>query len=400
MHSKLRVASIGGVVTSLFAAMAVSAPAQAAATMCQGVPATIVSSAATIVGTPGRDVIVVKGSRPHTVNAGAGNDLICGSVGPDTINAGSGRDVVFAGSGADVVNGGGGADVLKGGLGPDRVFGGTGQDVISGGLGVDALQGGLSVDTLAAGTGTNFCANDPADVITGSCTVDSTAPTLAAAPANLTVAAGTTITFTWSVADPAGISYTGLVIGGPSGWVTTWCGFGIEGKLIAGTAQDGTYQATCDVPVTAVSQDYTAFFKASDVFGSSASMMEMPFTIVGGVADATPPVVTNIEVLPSTVSVGQAFIVRYTVTDESGVGGAIVWLAFGGYNFADNGGRGYADMSNAPVLVAGDEKSGTYEITVRMNDYAPSGSYTVWTSAVDIFGNKALEQTSTTFTVL
>lgn len=399
MSIRLRHFSIGAAAATVAATALVAAPAHAARVTCQGVPATIVSSAANIVGTPGRDVIVVKGSGAHTVSSGAGNDLICGSAGADTINAGPGRDVVAAGAGSDVIDGGSGVDVLVGGAGADRIYGAAGADVITGGSGVDALQGGTGIDKLAAGAGTNFCANDPADVVTGSCTIDTAAPAVVAAPASFSATAGSTITFTWSLSDPSGISYTGLTIGGPSGWVTNWCGFGLEGTLVAGTPQDGTYQAKCDVPATAVSQDYTAFFKASDVFGSSIQFMEMPFTIIGGVSDTSPPVVTNIEVLPSTVGIGQDFIVRYTVTDESGVGGAIVWLAFGGYNFADNGGRGYVDMSNAPVLVSGDAKSGTYEITVRMMDYAPLGSYTVWTSAVDIYGNKALEQTAITFTV-
>ena len=389
------------VVVAMALTAVTSAPTSAATPTCRGVSATIVSSAATIVGTPARDVIVVQGGTAHIINAGAGNDLICASSGADTINAGAGRDVVFAGAGDDVINGGSGIDVLNGGAGADQIHGSTGADRLAGGFGVDALQGGAGIDSLSAGAGTNFCAADAADVITGSCTIDAKAPQLMAQPIlSSSIVAGSTLTFTWNVSDPVGISRTGLKIGGPSGWVTTWCGFAIEGTLVSGTPQDGTYSASCDVPATAVSQEYTAFIDASDVFGSWTQLMDMPFTVVGGTADNVPPVVTNVQVLPSTVTTGQDFIVRYTVTDPSGVAGAIVWLALNGYGFADNTGRGFAEMPSAPVLVSGDIYDGVWELTVRMSSFAPAGEYTVWSSAIDIPGNRAMEQTQATFTVI
>lgn len=380
------------------ASLQVSSAAALTAT-CQGVPATIVSSAEVINGTSGRDVIVVLGSSAHVVNAGAGNDLICGSAGSDTVNAGAGRDSVFAGGGNDVVNGGAGADILKGGAGADQLFGLAGTDVLYGGVGVDALQGGTQVDSLIVGTGANFCAKDPADRVSGTCTVDAAAPRLAVQATELTVTAGSTVTFTWSVEDASGISRTGLKIGGPSGWVTTWCGFALEGSLVSGTAQNGTYEVSCDVPVDAVNQQYTAFVDATDVFGSWIELTQIPLTVVGGTEDRFPPAVENIEVLPAVVSPGQDFIVRYRVSDPSGVRGAIVWLALNGYGFADNSGRGYAEMPSAPVLVAGDAFDGVYELTVRMSSFAPAGEYTVWSSAIDEPGNKAFEQTQVTFTV-
>ena len=65
---------------------------------------------------------LVKGAKRHTVLAGAGNDIICGSASADTIDGGAGNDTIM---------GNGGADVLRGGLGSDALFGGAGNDELA-----------------------------------------------------------------------------------------------------------------------------------------------------------------------------------------------------------------------------------------------------------------------------
>lgn len=126
---------------ALVAAMLLAAPATPAlakkAPKCAGKRATIVSSAAVITGTPKRDIIYVKGNRAHTVVAGAGNDIICGSAGPDTIAGGPGNDVIMGLGGNDVLTGDLGDDTLRGGPGSDELDGNDGTDIISGGTGVD-----------------------------------------------------------------------------------------------------------------------------------------------------------------------------------------------------------------------------------------------------------------------
>jgi hypothetical protein len=89
---------------------------------------------ATIVGTPG-------------------NDVIHGTDGRDVITAGEGNDVVFGDSGYDVICGGPGRDRLMGGRGDDRLFGNRGKDILVGGLGFDRLNGGKSLDACYAGPG-------------------------------------------------------------------------------------------------------------------------------------------------------------------------------------------------------------------------------------------------------
>ncbi len=111
---------------------------------------------ATIVGTPGADVLVGSAGN-DVVLAGAGNDrirsfggrdLICAGRGNDVVKSGARSDKVLAGPGADRLFGGAGGDVLRGGRGPDRLRGGRGPDLLLGGAGDDRCSGGPGRDTL------------------------------------------------------------------------------------------------------------------------------------------------------------------------------------------------------------------------------------------------------------
>ena len=107
---------------------------------CHGLPVTIAASKGEVQGTPRGDVIALTGAA-H-VDAGAGNDIICGSPKADVIDAGRGNDVVV---------GGAGADRLVGGAGRDRLYGDRGGDHLVGGPGADFLMGGRGRDTVVRG---------------------------------------------------------------------------------------------------------------------------------------------------------------------------------------------------------------------------------------------------------
>ena len=405
----------------------VPSSAQAAGQSCNGLVASITSSARVINGTSGADVIVVQGSGVHSVNSGNGNDVICGSVGDDTINSGPGNDTVLAGDGNDVissldgndtVNGGSGNDTISGGAGKDTISGGAGKDAISGGddpdrlngdagtdslsggAGNDTLQGGSDKDYLNPGAGTNYCASDSADSIVGSCTIDSSGPGVSNASVTPSVAAGSTLTFIWSVNDNSAIDSSWVKIAGPSGWVTTWCGFGLEGTRVSGTNQGSVFSAKCQVPLDAVNTEYTAFFDATDVFGLMAQSSTATFRIIGGATDSSAPVVTNIALSSATLTYGQTLNITYDVADETGLQGVIAWVALNGYGFANNEGRSYVDYGSYAInRTSGDEKDGKYLQQITLNNFAPSGEYTLWISVIDKLGNKVFYQTSTKFTV-
>ena len=111
--------------------------------------------AATIVGTPGDDVIVGT-SGPDVIAtfggddmilAGNGDDIVCAGFGDDEVDGGNGVDAVFGEAGDDVLGGGNGDDALDGGAGDDALSGGNGADLLDGGDGIDAGDGGRGRDT-------------------------------------------------------------------------------------------------------------------------------------------------------------------------------------------------------------------------------------------------------------
>jgi Ca2+-binding RTX toxin-like protein len=86
--------------------------------------ATCKGNPATIVGTPGKDVLSGTGGRNVIAGLG-GNDSLSGLAGNDLICGGKGNDKVKGGKGNDTLIGGANADRLFGGAGNDRLFGGT-----------------------------------------------------------------------------------------------------------------------------------------------------------------------------------------------------------------------------------------------------------------------------------
>lgn len=152
---------------------------------CQRQPATIVGTPGddVIFGTAGDDVIVALGgddvvwglrgddficlgSGHDRAYGGPGNDIIRGRRGNDYIEGNRGDDLLVGGAGADVllggedddvVHGNGGDDELYGLAGNDRLMGGPGDDYISGGVGDDELRGADGYDVLIGGEGVDVC---------------------------------------------------------------------------------------------------------------------------------------------------------------------------------------------------------------------------------------------------
>ena len=501
----MRISSVAFVATLGASLLGIPSSALAATPKCNGLEATIVSSARTISGTNGVDVIVVRGTGSHTVNSGAGNDFVCGSKGNDRINAGSGNDSVFAGAGKDTISGGAGNDTLSGGTsadtisggagndtlaggsgndtakggagndtisggtdadtisggpgndaisgesgsdiiqgagGADQLSGGSGSDAITGGAGDDALSGDAGADTINGGTGTNYCTTDGADLVTDTCEAQilnpstpiidppvATVPDVVAGPvvrhckksdaedllspcaidivdpgatnidAVSIVGAGSELTFIWSVNGRDAIDSSWVKIAGPSGWVTSWCGFAISGTQSYVWSQGTVFSATCRIPQDAVNAGYTAYFDAGYVTGQSAQSTSDDFRVIGGSSDTSAPEVTQIELSSPTLTYGQTLDITYTAEDETGVKGIVAWIALDGYGFANNQGRSYIDYKEFFTLTSGDEKSGSYRQQIRLNSFAPAGEYTIWISSLDKLGNKVFYQTDTKFNV-
>jgi len=446
-----------GALTMLMALVPSPASALSPPVSCGGEVPTIVSSAATIEGTAGDDVILATGTAGQTIKAGAGDDTICGSNGPDRIFAGDGNDTVLAGNGNDAIDGwngfdtidggfgndtasggagddaitggpgtdtlsgntgndnvtGGGGndslngnvgnDVISGGVGNDRTNGDAGNDMISGndgsdtlngGTGNDSLSGGAAPDVIDPGTGSNSCGDDASDSMRGECTIDRTGVVITDVVVPAVVTAGTTVTFTWRAVDAGGVSNTNLRFGGYSGWITSWCGFVTVADLVSGTAVDGTYQASCSVPDNAVNGSYTVFLTATDMFGNNSAWDSSTQFDFTVDGGAADGVPPTVSDIEARVD-GASVVVRWHAADTSGVAGQSAWAAHNVYSFASVAGPYFS--YNAAVLVEGDATDGVYEQRIDRRSIAPDGTYTVWLTTIDTLGNKSFAQTGTTF---
>jgi Ca2+-binding RTX toxin-like protein len=135
MRTSTRIVAFATLLPALVVLAALPSGPASAGYSCMG-------RAATIVGTPGTDLI-------HGVDS-AGADVIVTLGGDDTVYAGGGRDLVCAGTGDDTVNGMTGSDVIQAGPGDDAVGGGYDSDIVYLGGGADSYYGdaGGSVNHL------------------------------------------------------------------------------------------------------------------------------------------------------------------------------------------------------------------------------------------------------------
>lgn len=117
---------------------------------------TCMGHAATIVGTPGDDVIVGTNKADVIVTFG-GNDTILGGNGNDIICSGFGKDTIDGGNGKDLIDAGDGDDVVMGCNAKDVIFGRGGSDELDGGASIDDLDGGDGLDTCVAGENVVAC---------------------------------------------------------------------------------------------------------------------------------------------------------------------------------------------------------------------------------------------------
>jgi hypothetical protein len=116
-------------------------------TNCDAGAVEIAEAVASILGTPGPDLLI----------GTPGPDLIRGLGGNDLIDGRAGDDHLLGGGGDDLIIGGGGENTLEGGAGHDILVGGPHDDVLRGGPGFDILIGGGGHDQLIGGPGPDLC---------------------------------------------------------------------------------------------------------------------------------------------------------------------------------------------------------------------------------------------------
>jgi hypothetical protein len=364
-----------------------------------------------LTGTPGADIIcglggndvihsgagkdrIFGGSGDDEIFGEAGADLVDGGAGSDEISGGSGNDSLVGSNGADSLSGGQGKDSISGGAGGDILLGGSGNDNLSGGNNVDVIDGGAGADKIRTGTGADMCGEDSSDVHLDACSIDTTAPQVGVLMApGMQFSAGTTAVFTIKVFDQSGTASVYGKIGGPPGWVTEWCGFGIPGVLTEGTDKSGVYQISCTIPENAVNDKYTLFVGTSDLMGNYSAELTVDFDVTGGSSDNKTPAITKIE-LPDQVGAGEPFVIRVSATDESSVVGVYAWFALEG-GWISDGVALYVPYSEAR-FVSQTATEAVIEQDAVFAENAPAGTYRIWLSIRDGVGNRDFSATEST----
>lgn len=293
---------------------------------------------------------------------------IVGTKHADHLRGTNGKDVICGLGGNDTIDGRGGNDVIDGGTGNDTIVGGSGNDTLIGGSGADKLDGG---------TGHNTCTTDSADKKPVSCG-DSAKPVIvSSALTSVDTATGAkTVTVTARATDDfSGVKSVQFVLAGPAVYAQV-------ATRTAGTALDGTWQATITMPATAPVGTYRLAVTAVDTAGNSAHV-DTNTTVAKAppVADVTKPVVAAWSVSAASVDTStgpKTETVSARVTDNlSGVN--TVQLELDGPNGA---------MYSQPATrTAGTALDGTWQATIIMPAGAPAGSYSVGATAVDVAGN-------------
>jgi Ca2+-binding RTX toxin-like protein len=332
-------------------------------------------------------------ARSETLFGTPGDDVICGLGGKDTIYGGDGDDTIYGGAGNDRVVGGAGDDILLGDAGKDNLSGGNGDDALNGGAGVDGLRSGLGDDT---------CARDVADRQFDACAIDVDAPIVSFPDYYvLEYQAGSTAVFRWVVEDRSGVAMTWAAIGGPSGWMTEWCGFAVPLERIEGSAESGTYESRCDIPSNAVNENYTLYIGAADALGNSNAVpgwAAFGFNVYGGSSDNRVPEILEIR-LPSTVSVGETFTVEVDARDDSGTAGVYSWFSGAApYYYSDQNGL-FIPADGPAELIDGDPTDGTWRQSLTVSQTAIPGEYRLLLSIRDTVGNRGFDTTEYIVTV-
>ena len=223
---------------------------------------------------------------------------------------------------------------------------------------------------------------------TAELSIDSSPPQVDFVTASPDVASpGGTVTITAHVTDESGVQALELQsnLTGSAG-NTPFCDS--YATLTSGTSTDGIWSISCAVTDHTLSGDYIVTPYAEDIAGNwvntnggVTSPARGAFSITGGLAATTPPVVLSISATPATATPGQSLVVSAHVTSPVGVQAIELQALLDGSNgtspFCDR----YATLSSGTTL------DGIWSMTCMVPAQVLSGDYTITPYAEDIAGN-------------
>jgi hypothetical protein len=208
------------------------------------------------------------------------------------------------------------------------------------------------------------------------------------------VRAGTPLVIRFRMADPSGYQAPVAFVGGPSGWVGDWCGFGAAAVRVSGDQRDGEYEISCLVPTTAPSASYIVRIGCECTFPDTAEdslFVTYPFDIVGGSSDVRAPVIASARInWFGAIAAGSTFSVSTYATDESGIAYVVAWVDGPNGRIPNDAGQPWAsDMGLDTIQRYGGVGWEQFVQTITLRDDAVPGRYRLWFSVGDAIGNRA-----------
>lgn len=209
------------------------------------------------------------------------------------------------------------------------------------------------------------------------------------------VVAGTALVVRFRMLDAQQQQAPVAFIGGPPGWISSWCGFGISAVRTSGSALDGEYEVSCLVPESAPSTTYSVGIGCECVFSDmdgQPTWRLFDFKVVGGSSDTTPPVLVGAtleEARP--ITGGSTFRIVAIARDESEISYVFGWLEGPNGWIVDEAGRPWAEMGESlrqPDGSTAGAQAFVQAFTLRAD--APAGRYRIWYSVGDVLGNRGV----------
>jgi len=208
------------------------------------------------------------------------------------------------------------------------------------------------------------------------------------------VQAGTPLVIRFRMTDTSGYQAPVAFIGGPSGWVSNWCGFGVGAIRVSGDQRNGEYEISCLVPPNAPNAEYIVQIGCECTFPESSEepwAVSYPFSIVGGSSDVSAPVIASTRInWFGEVAAGSTFSVSTYATDESGIAYVVAWVDGPNGRIPNDAGQPWAsDMGLETIQRSGGVGWEQFVQTITLRDDASPGRYRIWFSVGDSIGNRA-----------
>jgi len=209
------------------------------------------------------------------------------------------------------------------------------------------------------------------------------------------VQAGTPLVIRFRMTDPSGYQTPVAFVGGATGWVSNWCGFGVAAIRVSGDQRDGEYEISCLVPTNAPSAGYIVRIGCECTFPDASGdslFVTYPFDLVGGSNDVRVPEIGRAQITSvGVIRPGGTLEVTTLAKDESGIAYVVAWVDGPNGRTTNDAGQPWASDMGLDSVIRSQAANGWEQFvqTITLRDDATPGSYRLWFSVGDSIGNRA-----------